>query len=195
MSVNKKIVPVTLAGKNLSSTTDKIKFITSLLINAGFNPVAIPLFVTQIMLESAWLTSPHTLFDNNLSGIKLASSPTAKAFQKQLGVTQGRKAGYNEGNYHAKYPSLAAWAQDYKRILNMGSNPLQALDPSTFVNRLYQNGYFTKEGLTNYNKGFVATFNGIKKTLSNITSPKTIHAPKIGTLIILLGVFFLVFLN
>jgi hypothetical protein len=190
-----KAKPVIVQGNRLQTVADKIRLVSNVLLSAGFNPVTLPLYVTQVMLESAWLTSPHVINDNNLSGIKMARGAAGRAFQQKLGVTQGRKAGYGEGDFHSKYPTLQAWAQDYKRILKMGANPLQAVDPKDFVNRLFKNGYFTAAGLPGYTKGFSQTLTGIKKALSNISAPQTPKAPQIGTLIILLGVFFLVFLN
>jgi hypothetical protein len=193
--MSKKNIPVTVQGKFLKDLTEKIKLVSNVLLTAGFNPITLPLYVTQVMLESDWLTSPHVINDNNLSGIKMARGAAGRAFQQKLGVTQGRKAGYGEGDFHSKYPTLKAWAQDYKRILNMGASPLQAVDPKDFVNRLFKNGYFTAAGLPGYTKGFSGTLPGIRKILSTISAPQTPKAPQIGTLIVLLGVFFLVFLN
>lgn len=163
-----KNVPVTIAGKTLRTAQEKIAFVQNLLSNAGFPAPLLPMYVTQVMLESAWLTSNIAKKDLNLSGIKMASSPANIAFQKKLGVTRGSAAGYGEGNYHARYPNLIAWAQDYKRILSRGTAPLNAVDHNDFVERLYKNGYFTAEGYTAYKKGFSDTLVGIRSIIQKL---------------------------
>lgn len=183
---DKKVI---IDGIALNSLSDKLKFVGNILIANGFNPLNISLYITQIMLESAWLTSPHAVLENNLSGIKLATSKSARDFQTKLGVTPGRKAGYNEGNYHAKYPNLNSWAKDYKRILSFGAKPIDSVGPNDFINKLYQNKYFTAAGLINYKRGFTDTLKGIEKALINIPNLKQ-NNNKTGLLAILISAFF-----
>lgn len=192
MATSLKDKPVTIGGKTLKNAQEKIAFVGNLLVSAGFLPTTLPFYVTQVMLESAWLTSNIANKDLNISGIKQASSASGKEFQKSLGVTRGSKAGYGEGDYHAKYPNLLAWAKDYKRILSRGSEPIKAQSSSDFVERLYKNGYFTEPGYISYKKGFETTLTGIKAAISQISALNNRFNLTGGLAILIGAAFFLV---
>lgn len=167
-----KEAAVIINGNKLNNLADKLIFVSKVLLRNGFNPITLPFYVTQVMLESAWLTSRIAKVDTNLTGIKMATAKSNVAFQKSLGVKQGSKAGYSEGNYHANYPDIDAWAKDYKRILSMGAKPILASDPNAFINALYKNNFFTAAGMVSYQKGFNATLNQIKTALKSIPLPQ-----------------------
>lgn len=166
--MDKKNQPVIIGGKKLNNLADKLLFVRDTLLRNGFPLAVIDNSITQVMLESAWLTSNIAAKDTNLSGNKLATAKSNVDFQKSLGVKQGSKAGYNEGNYHANYPNIDAWAKDYKRILSMGAAPIKAVNPADFVERLYKNNYFTSAGYSAYKTGFVATLNGLRQALDQL---------------------------
>lgn len=163
--------PVTINGKRLNNLNDKLAFVRDTLIKNGFPLVSLQNSITQVMLESAWLTSNIAAKDTNLTGIKLSKAESNIAFQKSLGVKQGSRAGYNEGNYHANYPNIDAWAKDYKRLLSTNSKPINEADPNAFIEKLYQNNYFTSAGYTAYKSGFIPTLSGIKAALINMVTP------------------------
>lgn len=164
-------MPVIIAGKRLNSLSDKLSFVSDTLVKNGYPKASLNNAITQVMLESAWLTSGIAARDTNLTGIKLSTAKKNIEFQNSLGVKKGSKAGYDEGNYHANYPNIDAWAKDYIRILSMNAKPLLESDPNAFIEKLYQNGFFTKQGYTAYQKGFIPTLTGIKTALTDIIKP------------------------
>jgi len=56
-SVSNKDKAVNIGGKTLRNAQEKIAFVGNLLVSAGFLPTTLPFYVTQVMLESSWLTS------------------------------------------------------------------------------------------------------------------------------------------
>lgn len=186
---NSKEAAVIINGTKLNNLADKLIFVSKVLLRNGFNPITLPFYVTQVMLESAWLTSRIAKVDTNLTGIKIATAKSNIAFQNSLGVTRGSKAGYSEGNFHANYPNIDAWAKDYKRILSMGVKPILATDPNAFINALYKNNFFTAAGMVAYQKGFNATLATIKTALKNLPLPNNKNNGTLPIIIIIAVLF------
>lgn len=142
---------------------DKARAVAAVLSRNGYSGAALSLACAQAMLESGWLTNRGAKQLNNLTGIKKAGSPANAAFQKKLGVTYTPVAATGEGGtYYAVYPTIDAWAADFKRILSMSGSkgaPIASQSAAAFIERIIANGYAgSGAGPANYRSQFTSVY-------------------------------------
>lgn len=137
----------------------------------------IPYLVAQIAYETGDFKSKLLKDHNNASGIVY----TGRASQKN--AVKGRPLPEDKRYFYAKFTTLADWAKDYLRVLNLKAKPLLASTPDEFVTRLKSNGYFTAP-LEQYKKGFEKYL----KKYGSTTAP----AAGAGVILLLIGLTFLI---
>lgn len=137
----------------------------------------IPYLVAQVAYETGDFKSKLLKDHNNASGIVY----TGRASQKN--AVKGRPLPEDNRYFYAKFTTLADWAKDYLRVLNLKAKPLLATTPDEFITRLKSNGYFTAP-LEQYKKGFEKYL----KKYGKITQP----AAGAGVIILLIGLTFLI---
>jgi len=116
--------------------------VKQILLSVGFPKETISLFLAQAGFESGGFNfnSNVNKTDNNLTGIIWLNKPYQNA-------TKGLPMPKSDGNgFYAHFPSIEAWAKDFKRILSLNTGgkgrPIDAKDVMEFVTRLKANGYF-----------------------------------------------------
>jgi hypothetical protein len=136
----------------------------------------IPYLVAQVAYETGDFKSKLLKDHNNASGIVY----TGRASQKN--AVKGRPLPEDGRYFYAKFTTLADWAKDYLRVLNLKAKPIQATSPDDFITRLKSNGYFTAP-VDQYKKGF----DRYLKKYGNITPPAGA-----GVILLLIGLTFLI---
>ena len=122
----------------------KLASIYGALQSLGYSDEKIRWMLAQILHETGQFTSRSqvAVLNNNYSGIKWINKPYQKASKGSPVPPSERSSRDVPTNYYAKFDSLADWAADYVRILNIRSKPIQAGSLDQFLERLADNGYY-----------------------------------------------------
>lgn len=137
--------------RNFSSPVAlKLASIYGTLQSLGYSDEKIRWMLAQILHETGQFSarSQVAALNNNYSGIKWINKPYQKASKGSPVPPSERSARDLPTNYYAKFASLADWAADYVRILNIRSKPIQAGSLDEFLERLAANGYYDSRSAT-----------------------------------------------
>ena len=123
----------------------KLGVAANALQNAGIDATRLKFALSQLLLETGQFTKASNVstLNNNFSGIRYINKPYQKATQGSPVPPSERIAPANNPlNYYAKFASVQDWANDYKRILSLKSQPIKAETLTDFNARLALNGYY-----------------------------------------------------
>ena len=123
----------------------KLGITANALKNAGIDETRLKFALSQLLLETGQFTksSQVATLNNNFSGIRYINKPYQKASQgSPVPVSERISPASNPLNFYAKFATVQDWANDYKRILSIKSQPIKATTLSDFNARLARNGYY-----------------------------------------------------
>ena len=130
----------------------KLASIYGTLQSLGYSDEKIRWMLAQILHETGQFTSRSQVaaLNNNYSGIKWINKPYQKAEKGSPVPPSERVPGNAPYNFYAKFATVADWATDYARILNLRAKPIQAKTLPEYLDRLYKNGYYDRRGRAVY---------------------------------------------
>jgi len=134
---------------------------------AGAPDAVITFMVAQTSLESGNFKSNQLVNFNNASGITFANNP-----KKQKNAKKGNPLPENPQYFYAHFDTLQDWANDYVRVLNIGSaKPLQQTTLDNYFNALLRNKYFPAEKAKQYATALNKLYKKYGNVLSNNITP------------------------
>lgn len=129
----------------MSTTQQRADAVYQALKNAGFPTTILPIAYAQSAMESGGFNSAIAIDDNNYSGILFINKPYQKATRSLLHKLT------DSGLYVAHYDTIQDWANDFKRVLSIGTNkPIDSTSITQYFTRLKANNYYGNESIASY---------------------------------------------
>lgn len=127
-------------SKFSNDSAAKLSMLQDSLIKGGFEMPQLKFALAQLLHETGNFTTKSKVAPNNTnySGIVYINKPNV-----QKNAVKGTPFPAKEGKYfYAKFATVADWAADFKRVLNLKNKPIKAIDLLDYYNKLTDNKYY-----------------------------------------------------